>query len=393
MQDNSKFDELLISFLANELNEEDEALVLEWISFSDEHRQYFEKLSAAWKLLNAKLDSDTINVNDEWKRFEGSINNHQPKPSVLKEVQEFAGIISEEEKPKSTSLFYKIAVSTAVAASLIFLLVFASGLFSTNKTVPKQISKLATEKPDSQVTATLHVTNTTGKSKRVMLNDGTEIILADKSELSYADLLIHNKREVVLKGKAYFKVAKDKLRPFTVFTNDISTTVLGTKFTVTAFENEKHISVRLYEGRVVVKGVLILKKKRINNYYLQPGQELIFNHLTSVVTLKKFAFDHPAIGKKENADKVAENLDLPVIPYTDKGAWYMFNNQSLGQVFEELEKMYDVKIVYSKKEIADKYFIGKFEKSDPIETVLKQIAGVNNLKVTKKADQFIISKY
>src|SRR4051812_19359656 len=123
MQHNSKFDELLISYLANELNEEDEAFVLDWINFSDEHRQHFEELSGAWKLLNAKLSTDTINVNDEWKRFEDSISNQQQKVSLLNEVQHIASSSNEEEKRKSSSVFYRMAkVSIVVAASFILLL-------------------------------------------------------------------------------------------------------------------------------------------------------------------------------------------------------------------------------------------------------------------------------
>ncbi len=69
MEDKSKFDELLISYLLNELDAEDEKFVVEWIDFSEQNRQYFEELSAIWKLTTLRGNTANIDVNDEWTYF------------------------------------------------------------------------------------------------------------------------------------------------------------------------------------------------------------------------------------------------------------------------------------------------------------------------------------
>ncbi len=70
----------------------------------------------------------------------------------------------------------------------------------------------------------------------------------------------------------------------------------------------------------------------------------------------------------------------------------MFNNQSLEQVFDQLKMLYNADIVYSKKDVYNLYFVGKFDKTDSLYTILNQIASLNNLKVSKKNNKFIITK-
>ena len=59
-----------------------------------------------------------------------------------------------------------------------------------------------------------------------------------------------HKREVHLEGEAFFEVAHDTLRPFFVYTGNITTKVLGTSFTVSARENVVFVEVKT--GRVSV---------------------------------------------------------------------------------------------------------------------------------------------
>ena len=70
----------------------------------------------------------------------------------------------------------------------------------------------------------------------------------------------------------------------------------------------------------------------------------------------------------------------------------MFNNQELGEIFDALADMYDVKIEYKKKDVKDMYFIGTYDKSDSLEKILKQIVLLNNLKLTKHNEVFRIEK-
>ena len=62
------------------------------------------------------------------------------------------------------------------------------------------------------------------------------------SSLRYPTVFKKNNRDVELKGEAYFEVEADRERPFYVNTpNGLSVYVYGTKFNVTAYEDDNYI--------------------------------------------------------------------------------------------------------------------------------------------------------
>ena len=82
----------------------------------------------------------------------------------------------------------------------------------------------------------------------VILPDASEIVLNADSEVSYSKKKWDKKRNVSLKGEAFFKVAKGKR--FTVTTPEGTVAVLGTQFNV---ENRKGLfEVTCFEGLVSV---------------------------------------------------------------------------------------------------------------------------------------------
>ena len=88
-----------------------------------------------------------------------------------------------------------------------------------------------------------------GKRMTVTLNDGTRIKLDAGSQLQYPEVF-KDKRQVYLKGEAYFEVAHDSKRPFTVHARHAVVQVLGTKFNVRAWEDISDVTVAVKEGRV-----------------------------------------------------------------------------------------------------------------------------------------------
>ena len=92
------------------------------------------------------------------------------------------------------------------------------------------------------------VTTEFAERSEVVLPDDSEIFLNAGSQVSYSEKSWHKKRDIKLKGEAFFKVAKGKT--FTVSTDHGTITVLGTQFNV---ENRKgFFEVTCYEGLVSV---------------------------------------------------------------------------------------------------------------------------------------------
>ena len=57
----------------------------------------------------------------------------------------------------------------------------------------------------------------------------------------------------------------------------------------------------------------------------------------------------------------------------------MFNNQSLAMVFQSLETIYEVQILYDMKDVRDMSFIDRVDQSEPIENLLADIAKLNSI--------------
>lgn len=76
-------------------------------------------------------------------------------------------------------------------------------------------------------------------------------------------------RHVILKGEAFFDVFKDKSRPFIVNANEVSVKVLGTRFNIEAYEDEKNIAVVLEEGS------LVFNSKKMNKTYTMSPKDLV----------------------------------------------------------------------------------------------------------------------
>ncbi|HEY0668863.1 MAG TPA: FecR family protein, partial [Sphingobacteriaceae bacterium] len=104
-----------------------------------------------------------------------------------------------------------------------------------------------------------------GGEYQVILPDGTRVWLNAASSLKFP-VVFGKERTVKLTGEAYFEVAKDKNKPFTVSVGNIGVKVLGTHFNVMAYTDEEAITTTLLEGKVKVSG-------KSGDYELKPGQQ------------------------------------------------------------------------------------------------------------------------
>jgi ferric-dicitrate binding protein FerR (iron transport regulator) len=390
MENNNPNDELLIEYLVSDLTTDEKAIVENWIKASEENRRYFERLKHAWQLsgeektLNYVLDE--LNVDDKWSQIKQAIDGRKARVVAVNDEGQDEREKHDQSQGRKPGV-YRFLVRVAIAASVLLVLGLGWVLFFQNKQ-ETPVARNTEKNTDSVAFVVRHEVNTTGKEKRIQLPDGSLIVLANNSEVTYREPFT-NGRNITLKGKAFFKVAKDKTKPFTVFSGAISTTALGTEFTVTTVENKNQIIVRLYEGKVVVKSVNKTNKTMENDVYLLPGQAFVYGGQTRA-KVKEFKVDN-AVAPEQIMNKEQAHDD-PSLPENEERSYFMFNNQPLAQVFDDLEGLYNVTIIYDKKDIQNLYFIGKYSNADSLETILKRIATLNNLTVTKKDNAYIIGK-
>jgi len=288
----------------------------------------------------------------------------------------------EEKYSQPRPAIYRRLLRISVAAAVVLL--FGYGLLYLIKGDKQPAAVVNNEQKQEKATPVLErEVNTSGKEKNIMLADGSMVVLFNNSEITYQRTFIN--RHIKLIGKAFFRVHKDSTSPFTVESGAITTTALGTEFTVTAFATDKQLSVRLYNGKVVIKPVAPVNKLMKQAVFLMPGQEFLYGPNTTLV--RNFNTGNPGVnGKKE---EIPTN-DNPALPVNAKGSWRMYNNQALSQVFDHLAASYGVTIVYDSKDVKQKYFVGQFKTTDSIEIILKLITKANNLKYTREENTYII---
>lgn len=120
------------------------------------------------------------------------------------------------------------------------------------------------------------IENTTSIIKIIALPDSSRVELSPNSKIVYTGNFAVN-RKVEVSGEAYFKVKKDKKHPFQVVCDETTTTVLGTSFTVTGY-NQKGVEVALYEGSVQMN-----VKNQDKKWILKPGEKFTYGNETAVV--------------------------------------------------------------------------------------------------------------
>ncbi|MEI6265895.1 MAG: FecR family protein [Sphingobacteriia bacterium] len=247
---------------------------------------------------------------------------------------------------------------------------------STNKKIPFVSNKKNTNTLFKWVT----IENKSRQIKKYQLNDGSTVHLSPKASIQFTSQFVE--RNIFLNGEAYFQVTKNKLKPFTVFTGAISTTALGTSFSINAPNAaSKKVHIKLYTGKVVVKAV---QQQGIKNkdIFLLPGDEVVYNTLKMLANTNRFKeSDNKYLAtKKINAATESWSTDI------------QFEHTSLDEVLIKIQEIFAIKIIYDSSQVANINFTGSINKSNNIKNVLGVIAQMNGFSITEDKQGFILSK-
>lgn len=188
--------------------------------------------------------------------------------------------------------------------------------------------------------------NPPGQKSIIRLKDGTEVHLNSNSSLKYAEDFGSQNRTVELKGEAFFSVATDKKKPFTVISGNVHTTALGTHFNVNA-RNENKPRIILTEGMIKVEDNLWASKPII----LSPYQSIDYDSDKGFLPIK-------------NIKNLNEILWIQGV--------LKFENTPLVKVIKELENWYGVSITLEGEHLGLTYS-GEF-KDEYLTNILKSMS-------------------
>lgn len=168
-----------------------------------------------------------------------------------------------------------------------------------------------------------------GGTYQVLLEDGSKVWLNAASSIKFPSSFSGNERIVELKGEAYFEVAKNPARPFTVKVEGQSIQVLGTKFNVNSYTDETKLATTLLEGSVRVAN-------QIGEVVLKPGQQ--------------------------SQSKINQKIRLEDVETDEFLAWkdgmFNFNRADLQTVLRQFERWYNINVKFE-KDVPEIFFTGK----------------------------------
>lgn len=175
------------------------------------------------------------------------------------------------------------------------------------------------------------------------LTDGTVIHLNADSRLQYPSEFSGDHRIVYLEGEAFFKVAKDKTKPFIVKTKKLDVEVTGTSFNVMAYPSESSVQTTLVQG-----GVNILTDDG-KVCKLLPGEQCVVDKASGEYVVNRV-----------NTDSFTSWMD----------GQFFFDNESVESLMRKIARWYDVDVVFENEELKSELFYGTIARSDAITEVL-----------------------
>ena len=184
----------------------------------------------------------------------------------------------------------------------------------------------------------------------INLSDGSKVWLNSDSQLKYPIKFTDGKtREIeLLYGEAFFEISPSENHngsAFNVFTKSQKINVLGTKFNIKAYNEDKFITTTLVEGNVSVQKGEFIKK-------LNPEQQAKVN----------FESNEIQIYDVDVSQEISWMSDL-----------FSFNEASLEFIMESLSRWYDVEVVWKTGLQKNFIFTGILERSKSIEDIFNII--------------------
>lgn len=318
-------DELIAAYLNNELDQAQRVELEQWVAAKAAHKQYFYEMTEVWLTAHATAGSKA--------ESERAFQHFRPRISVS------------PQKKRVSFLLTRVA-----AAVLAGLLLIGTGYY---------LGDASSDEPTLYALQTVEVP--LGSRSRIVLPDETVVWLNAGSKLSYQSGFSQNDRNVRLEGEGYFEVSRNEELPFIVNTDDIDIRVLGTRFSVKAYDDEENIEVVLAEGSVN----FINKNDLQSSLIMKPEQQAIYNKESKTTNVRK-------------------------VPASQADNWttgaHFFNELTLQQIARQLEKTFDVTILFRDEEKKKLTFYGDFRRDDSLEDILMIVSSSGKFTYRKTED-------
>ena len=202
-----------------------------------------------------------------------------------------------------------------------------------------------------------------GRRGTLTLSDGTKVWLNSGTELEFPSTFASNERRITVNGEIYIEVAEDRTAPFWVHTARFDVKVLGTKFSLVAFENSPEQSIVLVDGRVEVQ---------IDNTSMILSSN---NRLTI------------------SPDRICKSVVNPTNYISWRENILVLNNISIADILRRIERYYNYSFNISENvELSQKTISGRLFLSDNIDDIMASLSVLSSTTVRREGNNIYITQ-
>ncbi|WP_131536565.1 FecR family protein [Pedobacter nototheniae] len=290
------------------------------------------------KYLNQEATPEEIKRVEQWYAI---VNNKESDLSAEKKAaigqQVFLNLqAAMQPKTKLRALFnFKAFVKVAAILLLVATLAISIWKISNNGNSNQNLVVVCTKATER---------------KKVILPDGSEILLEPSAKISYpAQFGTSHRKLSLMEGEAFFNIAHESKRSFIVSTTSgVNVKVLGTSFRIKAYNTQQNIQVAVATGKVAVSNQKGLMGTLIKD------EQLDYDKNANRISIRKI--------------KQAAYVD------------FAFEGSTLQQVINKLEYAYSIKILLADTEMAKLKCTAVFSSKQQPEEILDIICSLHHLK-------------
>lgn len=378
MSEIEDIDFLLMRYVLGEMNDDEKVLVREWIAADEKHAEYYKDFQMFHLKMEWGMRANAV-VHDSLARRRVKARQRRLRvlywsASCLIVLFSVGGIlwmlpedepvyVTEKIEPgKSKAVLYMASGDVVNVDGQTGVMKEKDGT-RIEKDGKEGIAYRVTGGQQQEETLSNRIVIPRGGEFKLILADGTAVWLNSDSELSYPTAFAGQKREVFLRGEAYFDVKPDSLHPFIVHVDEVRIQVLGTQFNINTYA-EGSIKTVLVEGSVDLRN--------------RAGEHV-------VLTPNRMADYRTVEGR-------FELTDVDVQPHV---AWregnFIFQSESLESIMNKLSVWYDLNVFYANEGLRDIRLSGNLERFSDVGKLFSKFEQISEARFKIQGKNVIIS--
>lgn len=325
------------------LNLRERQMLERWLDESERHRDFYETVRKHYAEPVGKLEFSDGELDASWQRFTQRAKRKSGRLIRLRAAAACAAAVAVTlgiwtlNRPASTTPEERSALHITAGTTQAILCVGDGEriLLSDReqdsewqKFVAEEAAPAREEAADSIPPAPeqIRIEIPKGGEYRLRLPDGMTAWLNAETVIVYPSEFVGEGRAVTLSGEAFFDVAHDPSKPFTITTADrLEITVLGTRFNVSSYLDVDRAQVTLVEGSLSVAD----GERKVT---LQPSQQAVFDRTDRTLSL--------------------HDVEDPSGCCAWTNGMFDFKLQPLETILDAISKWYDIRIVYDPAAVA-----------------------------------------